>query len=235
MSLPVVWHLSLVPLVGEYLRTFLLSSSFAFFSFAVSLHSCIAYDLLILFIFKLIVRVLLHSVSIYPPSLSLSRKLSYQNHPPKYRIGAAIAQNFFNLSINLALTYSTNKAAIEELVSSLNSQQENQTTQKEMLRISIHKVDVGVVSDLERLFDEVKREHGGRVVDILVSNAGYGKRIVDIWFVNFLFLFHFLSILIPSLRSCYFTSQKVTLKSKQKIQDLHLTIYPIQFPPESKY
>lgn len=31
------------------------------------------------------------------------------------------------------------------------------------------------------MFEEIKRDHEGRVVDILVSNAGYGKRIVDVW------------------------------------------------------
>ncbi|PBP19459.1 3-ketoacyl-acyl carrier protein reductase [Diplocarpon rosae] len=34
---------------------------------------------------------------------------------------------------------------------------------------------------MSRMFDEIQQAHGGRVVDILVSNAGYGKRIVDVW------------------------------------------------------
>jgi len=32
------------------------------------------------------------------------------------------------------------------------------------------------------MFEEIKEQHSGKVVDILVSNAGYGKRIVDIWY-----------------------------------------------------
>ena len=48
------------------------------------------------------------------------------------------------------------------------------------LRISIHKVDVVVVEEMNQMFVEIQEQHG-KVVDILVSNAGYGKRIVDIW------------------------------------------------------
>jgi 3-oxoacyl-[acyl-carrier protein] reductase len=61
------------------------------------------------------------------------------------------------------------------------------------LRISIHKVDVGVVDDMMNMFQEIQ-EHHSTHVDILVSNAGYGKRIVDVWFV----CFHVTSILIRS-------------------------------------
>ena len=81
--------------------------------------------------------------------------------------------------MNLALTYATNRDAVEKVVSSIREQVEGG---KELV-ISIHQVDVGVVADMERLFEEVRREHGGRVVDVLVSNAGYGKRIVDVWYV----------------------------------------------------
>lgn len=47
------------------------------------------------------------------------------------------------------------------------------------LRISIHQADMGSVDDIDRMFKEIQEQH--RVpVDILVSNAGYGKRIVDV-------------------------------------------------------
>ena len=48
------------------------------------------------------------------------------------------------------------------------------------LRISIHQVDVGVVDEMRRMFEEIREQHETDV-DILVSNAGYGKRIVDVW------------------------------------------------------
>ena len=46
------------------------------------------------------------------------------------------------------------------------------------LRISIHQVDVGEADQIERMFQQIDAEHGQRP-DILVSNAGYGKRTRD--------------------------------------------------------
>jgi 3-oxoacyl-[acyl-carrier protein] reductase len=45
--------------------------------------------------------------------------------------------------------------------------------------ISSHQCDVGKEGDLQRLFDEVKQQHGQHP-DILVVNAGYGKRVSNI-------------------------------------------------------
>lgn len=39
---------------------------------------------------------------------------------------------------------------------------------------------MGSPEQIARLFGEIAREHGARAVDILVSNAGHGKRIVDV-------------------------------------------------------
>lgn len=57
------------------------------------------------------------------------------------------------------------------------------TPQAAHLRISIHKVDVGVPEEIAHMFEEIQEYHRAHV-DILVSNAGYGKRIVDVWWVN---------------------------------------------------
>jgi 3-oxoacyl-[acyl-carrier protein] reductase len=54
------------------------------------------------------------------------------------------------------------------------------TAEAEDLHISIHKVDLSEPSEISNLILEVEAEHG-RTVDILVANAGYGKRIVNIW------------------------------------------------------
>lgn len=48
------------------------------------------------------------------------------------------------------------------------------------LRITVHQVDVGSQEQIERMFTEIDAQHGERP-DILVSNAGYGKRITQIW------------------------------------------------------
>jgi 3-oxoacyl-[acyl-carrier protein] reductase len=51
------------------------------------------------------------------------------------------------------------------------------------LRISVHQVDVGVVDEISNLFKEIQEQRKTHI-DILVSNAGYGKRIVDVWLVG---------------------------------------------------
>jgi 3-oxoacyl-[acyl-carrier protein] reductase len=55
--------------------------------------------------------------------------------------------------------------------------QSRNTDQK--LRISIHQVDVGSSDQIGAMFQQIDAEHGQRP-DILVSNAGYGKRIPDV-------------------------------------------------------
>lgn len=72
----------------------------------------------------------------------------------------------------MALTYSTNKASVDSLVADIQPQAEGR-------RISSHQCDVGKEEDLNRLFDEVQKEHGQHP-DILVVNAGYGKRVSHI-------------------------------------------------------
>lgn len=43
----------------------------------------------------------------------------------------------------------------------------------------MHRADLASPDETTRLTEEVQKEHG-RAVDILVSNAGYGKRIKDV-------------------------------------------------------
>lgn len=70
------------------------------------------------------------------------------------------------------MTYWTNKASLEGLVDGL-------TTKERGQKVSLHHIDVSSQSDLERLFEEIEQGYGRRP-DILISNAGYGKRISDI-------------------------------------------------------
>jgi 3-oxoacyl-[acyl-carrier protein] reductase len=87
-------------------------------------------------------------------------------------IGAACARDLLANGASLALTYSTNKANLDQLVEEINPQAAGRT-------ISSHQCDVGKEGDLQRLFDEVKQQHGQHP-DILVVNAGYGKRVSNI-------------------------------------------------------
>jgi 3-oxoacyl-[acyl-carrier protein] reductase len=44
------------------------------------------------------------------------------------------------------------------------------------LRISVHKVDVGIPKDITSMFEEIQ-EHHHTHIEILVSNAGYSTNI----------------------------------------------------------
>jgi 3-oxoacyl-[acyl-carrier protein] reductase len=70
------------------------------------------------------------------------------------------------------VTYNSNKAPLDELIQEL---QKSDSSRK----ISAHQCDVVKESDLNRLYDEINQQHG-QGADILVVNAGYGKRVSNI-------------------------------------------------------
>lgn len=89
-------------------------------------------------------------------------------------IGGACASQFAGAGAHLALTYSTNISSLKTLSTTLQKQHSD-------LRISLHHVDLTLEESIGKLFKEVKEKHGGAGVDILISNAGYGIRISEIW------------------------------------------------------
>ncbi|KAI3043921.1 hypothetical protein CBS147352_8387 [Aspergillus niger] len=89
-------------------------------------------------------------------------------------IGAACARQLAAKAVHLALTYSSNPTSITTL------QQELQT-QHPTLLITIHQVDVSSPSQITTLFTEIQAQHSNRNPDILISNAGYGKRVPQVW------------------------------------------------------
>ncbi|KAI0882558.1 NAD(P)-binding protein [Annulohypoxylon maeteangense] len=86
-------------------------------------------------------------------------------------IGSACARDLWANGASLALTYYNNRQPVDELAHEL-----LKSPGSEGLRISCHKVDTGSAEDIERLFLEIKKQHGQDGPDILISNAGYGKR-----------------------------------------------------------
>ncbi|KAB8237269.1 uncharacterized protein BDW43DRAFT_297640 [Aspergillus alliaceus] len=94
-------------------------------------------------------------------------------------IGAACARQLAAKGVHLALTYSTNVSATSSLAEELKSKHSDSYS----LRISIHKVDVSSSDEIQHMFEEIDEQHGQRP-DILVSNAGYGKRIPQIWDIS---------------------------------------------------
>lgn len=92
-----------------------------------------------------------------------------------FSIGAACAEQLAGRGVHLALTYATNLDTMNKIVADLQSKYaENK------LRISIHQVDVGSADQMEAMFQQIDAEHGQRP-DILISNAGYGKRFPNVW------------------------------------------------------
>ncbi|KAH8671142.1 hypothetical protein BX600DRAFT_458406 [Xylariales sp. PMI_506] len=118
-------------------------------------------------------------------------------------IGAACARALWAEGASLALTCYKNRQSVDELARELLSSAaaaaavaDEETGSR---KISVHVVDTSSVADIERLFEDLRREHGaagaggaaaqgeedghgggGGGPDILVSNAGHGKRIPDI-------------------------------------------------------
>ncbi|KAK5661324.1 hypothetical protein OQA88_11219 [Cercophora sp. LCS_1] len=119
-------------------------------------------------------------------------------------IGAAIARALWVRGVNLALTYSSNHASILTLESELwNLRPKLQDSPSNPL-ISTHKADVSSSSDLERLFESIQLLHGVPGPDILVSNAGHGKRIPDIADITIEEFDHTLSV---NLRAAFILSK----------------------------
>nr|POF18560.1 3-oxoacyl-[acyl-carrier-protein] reductase fabg [Quercus suber] len=87
-------------------------------------------------------------------------------------IGAACARDLWSHGTSLAITYSSNKTSIDELYDELQVTSDGR-------RLTVHQADVTHDADLKRLFEEVHRDHG-QGPDILIVNAGYGKRASNI-------------------------------------------------------
>lgn len=86
------------------------------------------------------------------------------------RIGAACARDLWAQGAHLALTYFSNPEPVIRLARELDP------LNGEGVFITTHKVDTGSAEDIEQLFSSIKEKHNQDGPDILVSNAGHGKR-----------------------------------------------------------
>lgn len=111
--------------------------------------------------------------------------------PPS--IGAAIARRLWSLGAHLVLTWSSSHDKILGLQEQLYEAFSNGQTAHDPglfagrmignanpLPMSTHKCDLSSPDDIQRLFTELQTIHGQPGPDILISNAGYGKRIPSI-------------------------------------------------------
>ncbi|EAA33992.1 NAD(P)-binding protein [Neurospora crassa] len=108
-------------------------------------------------------------------------------------IGAAVARRLWSLGAHLALTYSSSPEKLQALEQELyeaftNGQTAhgpalslNRTTANpNPLPFSTHKCDLSSPADIQLLFTQLQDLHGQSGPDILISNAGYGRRIPSI-------------------------------------------------------
>jgi 3-oxoacyl-[acyl-carrier protein] reductase len=110
-------------------------------------------------------------------------------------IGAACARELYAQGCSLALTYSKNKAAVDTLISSLQSSTTNGAPSSSFTSqtISSHQVDISSTDQITALFAAISATHG-HGPDILVSNAGHGVRIPSILDISLEEFDHTLSI-----------------------------------------
>jgi 3-oxoacyl-[acyl-carrier protein] reductase len=106
-------------------------------------------------------------------------------------IGSACARDLARHGVHLALTYSKTKDSVDKLIEEilLANASTSRSAPREpngsleqsssLLRLSSHQVDMASAEQIQNLFEEIRRQHG-QLPDILVSNAGHGKRIPSI-------------------------------------------------------
>jgi 3-oxoacyl-[acyl-carrier protein] reductase len=91
-----------------------------------------------------------------------------------FRIGKACAEDLYRQGIHLALTYSSSKSDVDRLIDELSKIELPERFGRPI--VSAHHVDMAASEQIGQLFDEIKTKHG-QLPDILLSNAGHGKRI----------------------------------------------------------
>jgi 3-oxoacyl-[acyl-carrier protein] reductase len=89
-------------------------------------------------------------------------------------LGGAIARDLYHNGCHLALTYSKNKGDVDTLMSELQA-----SSPESSQKLSSYQVDMASADDIQELFQGIEKNHG-HGPDILVSNAGHGKRIPQI-------------------------------------------------------
>ncbi|KAF2139007.1 uncharacterized protein K452DRAFT_320650 [Aplosporella prunicola CBS 121167] len=90
-------------------------------------------------------------------------------------IGGACARKLVSYGCDLALTYSSNKQSVDDLVIQLRKDYDCG-----ILRITTHQCDLSDATATLSLCNDVRRVHS-KPVSILISNAGRGKRYPQIW------------------------------------------------------
>lgn len=80
------------------------------------------------------------------------------------------------------------------------------------LRISVHQVDVVSADQIQGMFEQIHQDHGQQP-DILISNAGYGKRVPQIWDITLEEFDHTINV---NLRASFILVKGVVEHMKQQ-------------------
>ncbi|OIW27716.1 3-oxoacyl-reductase [Coniochaeta ligniaria NRRL 30616] len=92
-------------------------------------------------------------------------------------IGAACAKALWGQNVSLALTYWSDGDRLSEIFQDLIRSKRRESSKD--TKITIYQANMASEDDIKRLYADIQAHHD-RLPDILISNAGYGKRIPNI-------------------------------------------------------
>ncbi|KAF2469411.1 NAD(P)-binding protein [Lindgomyces ingoldianus] len=127
-------------------------------------------------------------------------------------IGGACAQALFLQHAHLALSYNSNRESVGKLGERLLDEYKKSNPGRTAPKISYHRVDLSNVEETVQLSEDVKVQHS-KPVDILIANAGFGKRITDIEEIPLDVFEHTLNV---NLRAPFLLAKNVVGHMKQQ-------------------
>ncbi|KAF2715463.1 NAD(P)-binding protein [Pleomassaria siparia CBS 279.74] len=127
-------------------------------------------------------------------------------------IGGGCARSLYLSHAHLALSYHSNKESVEKLADQLASAYKTAHPSSTPPKITCHRADLSNVDETLKLAEEAKKEHG-KNVDILIANAGFGKRITDIEEIPLDVFEHTLNV---NLRAPFLLAKSVVGGMKEK-------------------
>ncbi|KAF2795842.1 NAD(P)-binding protein [Melanomma pulvis-pyrius CBS 109.77] len=95
-------------------------------------------------------------------------------------IGGGCARALFLQHVHLALSYNSNRGSVEQLAVRLVDEYKTAFPGRSPPKISYHQADLSNTEETIKLAEQAQAQHDGKSVDILIANAGFGKRITDI-------------------------------------------------------
>ncbi|KAF1995989.1 NAD(P)-binding protein [Amniculicola lignicola CBS 123094] len=127
-------------------------------------------------------------------------------------IGGACAQALFLQHVHLALSYNSNRESVEKLAEKLADEYRKVHSKREPPKITFHQADLSNVGQTLQLAGEAEKQHC-KGVDILIANAGFGKRITDIEDIPLDVFEHTLNV---NLRAPFMLAKSVVGHMKQQ-------------------